>query len=397
MRCLAKLRVGGRAGGRGGVHGLHAQAAWAARAVVCAGSVGCQAQTGLGALLHRGGRHERPVRLMMLARASSNSCTAAGNRLRCTSEKILMTEFNSLSETKCTTKDPASKLSRLPSRIYPDTCCIPTNPRCIVHRSREACAKRATTRPTMSDQACNTRRRLLEASLEARAQALRLKVEALAAADPAEASDVGGHVPTVVKHLSEGQQRVFALERELHQAKERIRLLSEENGTLRHRLLKPHEAQPSTEQHPSLAMSTEPSAMSAPQLPPAAPSLDNQQATVSVPRRALKRRASIDAAEVMLGLRESVRRNVDRPSPRCPPGDGQPFDASTTIVKSLASMRGDRLWTASSTSSASLPVNSSCTSLCSLGGLSDRTCDVARSDEVSENTWSPVSVHGMAS
>lgn len=323
-------------------------------------------------------------------------------------DRILMTEFSMTKNSHdriqfafrnkmyhAHAQDPASKLSRLPSRIYPDTCCIPTNPRCIVHRSREA--SRATTRPTMSDQACNTRRRLLEASLEARAQALRLKVEALAAADPAEASDVGGHVPTVVKHLSDGQQRVFALERELHQAKERIRLLSEENGTLRHRLLKPHEAQPWTEQHPSLAMSTEPSAMSAPQLPPAAPSLDNQQATVSVPRRALKRRASIDAAEVMLGLRESVRRNVDRPSPRYPPGDGQPFDASTTIVKSLASMRGDRLWTASSTSSASLPVNSSCTSLCSLGGLSDRTCDVARSDEVSENTWSPVSVHGMAS
>lgn len=276
-----------------------------------------------------------------------------------------------------------------------DTCCIPTNPRCIVHRSREAC-DHATKRPAMSE-ACNTRRRLLEASLEARAQALRLKVEALAAADPAEASDVCGHVPTVVKHLSEGQQRVFALERELHQAKERIRLLNEENGTLRHRLLEPREAQPSTKQHPLQAMSTEPSAMSAPQLPPAAPSLGNQQATVAVPRRACKRRASIDAAEVMLGLRESVRRNVHRPSPRHPVGGGQPFDASTTIVKSLASMRGDGLWTSSSISSASLPANSSCTSLCSLGGLSDRTCDVARSDEVSENTWSPVSVHGMTS
>jgi len=258
-------------------------------------------------------------------------------------------------------------------------------------------------RPTLSDALSRpTKRFLLGASLDARAQALRHKVEALAhAAGPAESGDVA--VKTMlVKQLSEGQRKMFSLERELRLAQERIKALSEENATLRQGLIPdPCETKLITH-NPSPVMSVT-SAMSTPPLTFAA-ALGNEQAAVPAPRRAFKRRASVDGAEVLLALRESLRRSDDPSKRPCPPRPERmaglpPKEASTTIVKTLASLRHDgrgHMSPSPTSPTYSLPPNMSYTSLCSLGGLSDGTCD-AEAEGLGENLpRASASAHTMA-
>lgn len=255
-------------------------------------------------------------------------------------------------------------------------------------------------RPTLSDALSRpTKRFLLGASLDARAQALRHKVEALAhAAGPAESGDVA--VKTMlVKQLSEGQRKMFSLERELRLAQERIKALSEENATLRQGLIPDPCETKWTTHNPSPVTS----AMSTPPLTFAA-ALGNEQAAVPAPRRAFKRRASVDGAEVLLALRESLRRSDDPSKRPCPPRPERmaglpPKEASTTIVKTLASLRHDgrgHLSPSPTSPTYSLPPNMSYTSLCSLGGLSDGTCD-AEAEGLGENLpRASASAHTMA-
>lgn len=232
-----------------------------------------------------------------------------------------------------------------------------------------------------------------ESSLNARAEALRNEVEALARSCPNPDSALGNaasmqfNSPMLSHSLNHDQKQILLLERELEQLKGGIGELRAENVRLRQRLLatergdkklsRPHFPQPTPSSQSAIAtqlamvaesalarqssMGPLPSPSTVPA--PAAPADDKRH-----------RRASVDGAAVLMTLNSPPPQLTLVDEPR-------PVETSAPIA-SLASLRRNRNSSSSSlqglssgSSHSTLPPNFSSTSLASLGGLSEGTSE----------------------